>query len=227
MHNQNETRTPLQEDHEARRRKLLRLGAAVPMVVTLRPGASFGASATCLEKGVGAVDQARGEAAEKLAGAPDADEWVRARVDIVELQRIDFEAKGLQDARIEGKYVLGTDGVTYWRVDAGSPGVGPTIASTKSSPRVSDGAGGFGKDAPVSAEYNTSNVTANTVEKRWALIKVDPTTGEPLGYSWEPQAMNGVVLSVGCFSSLNPGLARYDGGFGGIGSFVKRVLGLS
>lgn len=224
-----ETKTPDPSDHEIRRRRLLRLGAAAPMVLTLRPGASFGASMLCTEKGLDAADAARAESAEKLAVSPDADEWVRAQVDVVELHRIDFAANGSEDTRIEGKYVLGTDGTTYWRVDSGSPGAGPMIASAKSTPRVSLGdSGTVGKDAPFTGDYNTSNAIATPIEKRWALIKVDPKTGDPLGYSWEPQAVGGVVASDGCFASINGVQARYRGVFGGpLGVYVKRVLGLT
>ncbi len=227
MTQQNEKK-PDQPLHEAHRRKLLRLGAAAPMVLTLRPGASFGASMLCTEKGMDAADAARAEAADKLATSPDADEWARAQVDILELHRTDnFDGGSLEDNVIEGRYVLGTDGSTYWRVDSGSPGVGPTIASAKSTPRVSFGTGGaVGKDGPFSADWNTSNAQGTVVEKRWALIKVDPKTGDPLGYSWEPEAIGGVATSVGCFHSLHPGVARYTGGWDGIGAYLKRVLGL-
>ncbi len=216
-----------QEQHEDRRRKLLRLGVAAPMVLTLRPGSSFGASANCTQK-LGAADQARAEAAEKLATSPDADEWVRAQVDIVELYRNDLSSGSLADSRVEGKYVLGTDRYTYWRVDSGSPGVGPLMASTKSTPRVSDGgADALGKDAPVGGDFNVDNASATPVEKRWALIRIDPQTGIPLGYSWEPQAMGGVLASVGCWASLNPGIGRYTGTWDGLMAYVKRMLGLS
>lgn len=227
MYNQKETMTPAHEGHEARRRRLLRLGAAAPMVFTLRPGASFAASTLCTEKAT-AADQARAEAADKLAASPDADEWVRAQVDIVELQRIDFDSNAPDGNRIEGRYVLGTDGSTYWRVDGGSSGVGPLMASTKSTPRVSDGGDGvLGKDAPVGGEYNTSNAIATPIEKRWALIRIDPRTGAPLGYSWEPQAIGGVMASVGCFHSINPGVERYTGAWDGLTAYVKRVLGVT
>lgn len=226
MQNRKET-TPDSTDHEVRRRRLLQLGTAAPMVLTLRPGASFGASMSCAEK-ADAADTARAEAAEKLTVSPDADEWVRAQVDVVELHRVDFGANP-QDTLIEGRYVLGTDGSTYWRVDSGSPGTGPMIASAKSTPRVSFGdTGAVGKDAPVGGEYNTSNAIATPIEKRWALIKVDPKTGEPLGYSWEPQAIGGVATSDGCWASMHAGEARYRGVFGSsLSSYVKRVLGLS
>ncbi len=232
MQNQKESMTPAEIGaHEARRRKLLRLGAAAPMVLTLRPGSSFGASIACTEKAQNAADAARAESAEKLAMSADADEWVRAQVDVLELYRTDFDTtkSSLDSGKIEGKYVLGTDGSTYWRVDSGSPGAGPMIASTQSTPRVSDGAGSaLGKDSPSSTDsFNTSNVTARPVEKRWALIKVDPKTGDPLGYSWEPQALNGIAVSDGCFASMNVGAAQYRGVFGGpLGAYVKRVLGL-
>ncbi|HEY0877338.1 MAG TPA: hypothetical protein VGE10_02705 [Zeimonas sp.] len=173
-----------------------------------------------------AADAARAAAAEKLATAPDADEWVRAQVDIVELRRIDFDANSLQDNLIEGKYVLGTDGSTYWRVDSGSAGVGPMIASAKSTPRVSLGDGDLiAKDA-FSADWNTSNAEATPVEKRWALIKVDRQTGEPLGYSWEPKAASGLEVSAACWASVNPGVGRYTGTWDGLGAYVRRVLGL-
>ncbi|MCD6680675.1 MAG: hypothetical protein LT102_08490 [Burkholderiaceae bacterium] len=225
MKNSSETNAS-QGQHEARRRNLLRLGAAAPMVLTLRPGASFAASMLCTERGLDAADAARADAAEKLATSPDADEWVRAQVDILELHKIDFNGNGPQDTLIEGKYVLGTDRTTFWRVDGGVGG-GPMIASAKSTPRVSFGDGGaIGKDASFSGDWNTSNAQGSPIEKRWALIKVDPKTGEPLGYSWEPEAIGGVATSVGCFHSLHPGVARYTGGWDGIGAYIKRVLGL-
>ncbi len=226
MDTPNET-TPARQQHEARRRNLLRLGAAAPMVLTLRPGSSFAASMLCTEKAMDAADAARADAAEKLTTSPDADEWVRAQVDILELHRIDFDANGPQDTLIEGKYVLGTDRSTFWRVDSGSPGVGPMIASAKSTPRVSFGNDAIGKDASFSGDWNTTNAQGTPIEKRWALIKVAPKTGEPLGYSWEPEAIGGVPTSVGCFHSLHPGVARYTGGWDGIGAYVRRVLGLS
>lgn len=226
MYNQKEAMTPAQEDHEARRRKLLRFGVAAPMVLTLRPGSSFGASATCVQK-MGAADQARAEAAEKLATSPDADEWVRAQVDIVELYRNEVSAASLMDSKVEGKYVLGTDQLTYWRVDGGSPGFGPQMASTKSTPRVSDGgAGVLGKDAPVSADFNIHNTIATPIEKRWALVKFDPNTGTPLGYSWEPQAINGFCISAACHASIS-GLVRFNGTWDGLAAYAKRVLGIT
>jgi hypothetical protein len=224
MHNEKETVTSAQGAHEARRRRLLRLGAAAPMVLTLRPGASFGASMLCTEKGIGTADAQRAELAEKLVASPDADEWARAQVDILELHRLELDGN---DTLIEGKYVLGTDGRTFWRVDSGNAGAGPTIASAKSTPRVSYGSGGLiGKDASFSADWNTSNAQGTPVETRWALIKVDPKTGEPLGYSWEPEAFGGVAASVGCFHSLHPAVGRYTGGWDGIGAYLKQVLGL-
>jgi hypothetical protein len=231
MKNSSET-NPTQGQHEARRRNLLRLGAAAPMVLTLRPGASFGASLLCTEKGQDAADAARAQQAPKIAASPDADEWVRAQVDILELHKIDFNAKGPQDTLIEGQFVLGTDRTTFWRVDSGSPGVGPMIASAKSTPRVSFGTGdAIGKDASFSDDWNTSTAQGTPIEKRWALIRVDPKTGEPLGYSWEPQAANGTEVSDACWASVNAmsgGEGRYRGVFGGpLGSYVKRVLGLT
>lgn len=226
MYSRKETMTQAQnEQHEDRRRKLLRLGVAAPMVFTLRPGSSFAASTNCAQR-LGAADQARAEAADKLATSPDADEWVRAQVDIVELQRNDVGLQTLEESRIEGRYVLGTDGVTYWRVDSGSPGVGPLMASTKSTPRVSDGgAGVLGKDAPMSAEFTVDNTVATPIEKRWALVKFDPNTGTPLGYSWEPQAINGICISDACLASMS-GLVRFEGTWDGLTAYVKRVLGL-
>lgn len=212
---------PAEPSHEARRRHLLRLGVAAPMVLTLVPGSSFAASAAMCAQKQNGFDQQRGELAGKLVESPD--EWIRVQVDIVTLR------PNFGEGTIEGEYVLGTD-QQWWRVDSGGS-MGPLVASAKSTPRVSYGSGGLvGKDTPSSdGQYTLANASiADVVEKRWAMIKVDPDTGQPLGYSWEPQAAGGIFATTGCAASLMGISERYTGGFGeGLTAYVRRVLGLT
>ncbi|MCD6671590.1 MAG: hypothetical protein LT106_01935 [Burkholderiaceae bacterium] len=216
--------SPAEPSHEARRRNLLRLGVAAPMVLTLVPGSSFADSAAMCARKQSGFDQQRGELANKLAQTPD--EWIRVQVDIVTLR------PAIGEGKIEGEYVLGTDQQTWWRVDSSGSAAGPLVASAKSTPRVSYGSGGLvGKDTPsTDGQYTQANATvADLIEKRWALIRIDPNTGQPLGYSWEPQATAGILATTGCATSLMAISERYTGGFFGDGltAYIRRVLGLT
>lgn len=221
MHNANEESLTTREPGrlEPSRRNLLRLGAVAPMVLTLRPGSSFAASTTCTST-TSAADTARGEAANKLT-ADDSDEWVRAQVDLVELERV---ADTSEAAKIDGLFVLGTDGYTYWRVDTEGASTGLLMDSMKTTPRVTwGGRSALLAKTPGSSDFNTGNVVSTTVARRFALIRVDPETGMPLGYSWEPQAVSGILVSDGCFASMNM-RAPFRGTFAELADYLRAMF---
>jgi len=109
---------PAEPSHEARRRNLLRLGVAAPMVLTLVPGSSFADSAAMCARKQSGFDQQRGELANKLAQTPD--EWIRVQVDIVTLR------PAIGEGKIEGEYVLGTVQQTWWRGESSGSAAGPS-----------------------------------------------------------------------------------------------------
>src|SRR5215475_9473346 len=89
------------------------VGVGVPLVLTVGPGSAIARSSNqaCLSR-----DADRANAGMKkpvVMTQIDADDWLRVQVDLVELS----VWQGAELKALPGKYFLGTDKSTYWRLD--------------------------------------------------------------------------------------------------------------
>lgn len=101
----------------------------------------------------------------------DNDDWLRVKLDLCELSVY----SGNKLRTLEGKYFLGADNLTYWKV------AGMTASPT---------------------EYTVHTCSARkTGEFRYALVYVDPL-GNQVGYAM--QQNGGQAITGSCWTSLKP-----------------------
>ena len=111
------------------RRKLLLGSAAAPLILTVRQASAHAKASNmaCLGKD-GHGNNYNHKPDDILASNPHADEWMRAKCDVVELTVWDHDKKkwlGLKDDR----FFLGFDKSTYWKLDKHAPYSAPASAS--------------------------------------------------------------------------------------------------
>ena len=96
------------------RRRLLKGSLAAPLVLTVRP-----ASATAITSAAACFDRcgiiAQEKRPPKLAAVMHTDEWMRVECDVFRL------APAMGKDHYSGKYFLGFDRHTYWRLDDRNP----------------------------------------------------------------------------------------------------------
>jgi hypothetical protein len=172
------------DDRNSARRKLLKGALAAPAVFAVRP-----ASAQAMNSVVACMARDAQKAAlpprpaELVAG--DADDWVRMRLELYELQV--FQGSALKT--LPGRYFIGSDRSTYWRIlDARAGMMGA-------------------RAAPMYVTASQTNFTVGSVaaratgESRYALVFFDSAGGET-GFAWERNGGN--PLTSSCFTSLRP-----------------------
>jgi hypothetical protein len=155
------------------RRSLLKGALAAPVILTVCPAPAL-ARATGLACMVRDAQKAEIPPTPAPMVSSDSDDWVRLRVDMMELSV--FEGAKLK--KIEGKYFLGVDKATYWQVQDLDPQrifVSPT-------------------------SYTVHNVAARrTGESKYALLHIDSDLQEA-GFAMERRGGNPITLS--CWTSV-------------------------
>jgi len=111
---------------EKLRRKLVLGSAAAPLVLTIRQASAHAKTSAmaCLGKnGYGHKPD------HILVSDPHADEWVRAKCDLLELTVWDHDKKKWVELK-DRKFFLGFDKSTYWQLDKHNPYTAPASASS-------------------------------------------------------------------------------------------------
>jgi hypothetical protein len=105
------------------RRKLLKGSLAAPVVLTVRPASATGVASAvaCLRR---CETAAKDYPPAKFSYASHGDEWMRVKVDTCRL------APSVGKPFWSGKYFLGFDQHTYWRLDDKDPYNKPAVATT-------------------------------------------------------------------------------------------------
>jgi hypothetical protein len=155
------------------RRSFMKGSVAAPLVLTVGPAAARARASNiaCINRD---ADRAATASPRPAAVAMvDADDWLRTRIELVELN-----VWGEHSSKpLPGKYFLGADRRTYWKLDESS--VTPTATPTS---------------------YTTSNCSARrTGERRHALVYVDPR-GHTRGYAFETNG--GTPVTGSCWTSV-------------------------
>lgn len=153
------------------RRRLLKGSLAVPVVLTVRP-----ASATAITSATACMDRCDKVAKEtnpqKIADALHKDEWMRVEFDVCRV------SPGAGKSFYSGKYYLGFDKYTYWRLDDRNPYYMPAVES----------------------EYNKGSCYAEkTGQKMYGMAYVDKT-GVIKGFAWENK-WGGSPATWSCYTS--------------------------
>lgn len=154
------------------RRRLLKGSLAAPVVLTVRPAsATAAASATgCLK-----VCQANAEGRNiaPMSAVARSDEWMRVEVETYRL------APAVGKDFYGGKYFLGFDRQTYWRLDDSNPYYGP---------------------AKPTQHTKGSCYSEKTGQKMYGVGYVGPT-GEIKGFAWEGKSY-GSPATWSCYTSV-------------------------
>jgi hypothetical protein len=156
------------------RRKLLKGSLAAPLLLTLRPAGAqaLRSAAVCVRR-----DELRGADLRRPQELTllEEDEWLRARVNLVELQRFNSN-QGLDT--LEGKFFIGSDNTRFWRLqEAGPKGL-----------------------FAVPTNYTVHDVVPrSTGEVRFALVSIGPD-GQPNGYLLERRG--GFAITGSCWHSF-------------------------
>jgi hypothetical protein len=153
------------------RRRLLKGSLAAPVVLTVRP-----ASATAITSAAACFDRCKTRADEtkppKLSRALHSDEWMR-----VELAECKL-APAVGKPYYSGKYFLGFDKYTYWKLDASNPYYAPAQPSN----------------------YTKGSCYAEvTGQKLYGIAYIDKS-GTIKGFAWENQSY-GSPATWSCYTS--------------------------
>lgn len=153
------------------RRRLLKGSLAVPVVLTVRPASATAiTSATACYKRCETIAQEKRPA--KLAAAMRNDEWMRVECDVYRL------APAVGKDFYSGKYFLGFDKHTYWRLDDRNPYYYPAQSSNHTK---------------------GSCYAENTGQKMYAIAYVD-RTGSIKGFAWDNHH-HGTPVTWSCYTS--------------------------
>lgn len=153
------------------RRRLLRGSLAAPLVLTVRP-----ASATAITSATACLARCDIRAQEtrpaKLSSALRSDEWLRIEIDEWRL------APAMGRSFYPGKYFLGFDKVTYWRLDDRNPYYSPAQPSN----------------------YTKGSCYAEKTGRKLYPLTYVSQTGEVKGYAWE-NTWGGKHATWSCYAS--------------------------
>jgi hypothetical protein len=153
------------------RRHLLKGSLAAPLVLTVRP-----ASATAITSATACLDRCKTKAQEtkppKMSDTMHSDEWMRCEVEVCRL------SSSVGKPFYDGKYFLGFDKVTYWRLDDRNPYYYPAQPSNYSK---------------------GSCYAEKTGQKMYGICYFDQT-GEMRGFAWDNQ-WGGSPASWSCYTS--------------------------
>lgn len=153
------------------RRRLLKGSLAAPVVLTVRPASATatGSAVACLKRSEAA---AKSDPPAPLAYGPNHDEYMRVTIDLSRL------APERGKAFYSGKYFLGFDKTTYWRVDDRRPY----------------------ERAPKPTEYTKGSChEEKTGERLYALAYVDKH-GNVVAFGVD-QNRNGSPVTTSCYAS--------------------------
>ena len=158
------------------RRKLLQGSAALPLVLTVRPasGEARTSVASCLQR------DAERRPEYILASTAQPDDWMRAKIDILELTIWDSDKKKWVELT-DRKFFLGFDKATYWECDRGDP---------------------WRRPASPSSYRRGMNVKEAKKGQRNALVYVSSPDGRVVGMAWERHG--GHHSTKSCWTSLVP-----------------------
>src|SRR5262245_54460778 len=153
------------------RRKLLKGSLAVPVVLTVRP-----ASATAITSATACKDRCETRAQEqkppKMSSDMHSDEWMRCEVEVCRL------SSSIGKPYYDGKYFLGFDKVTYWRLDDRNPYYYPAQPTNYSK---------------------GSCYAENTGQKMYGIVYVG-STWDINGFAWENKSY-GSPTTWSCYAS--------------------------
>jgi hypothetical protein len=153
------------------RRRLLKGSLAAPVVLTVRP-----ASATALTSATACLHRCEVAAQEKrppkMSSAAHSDEWMRVEVEECRL------APAAGKDFYNGKYFLGFDKHTYWRLDDRSPYAWPARPSS----------------------YTKGSCYAEKTGVRMHGIAYIDRSGKVAGFAWENQN-HGSPVTWSCYTS--------------------------
>lgn len=154
------------------RRRLLKGSLAAPLVMTVRPAsaAANGSAVACLRRSETA---AHADPPDRATPAGRRDEWVRIDIDLSRLAP--EQGKPFYD----GKYFLGFDQHTYWRLDDRRP---------------------FHGEARPTRYTRGSCYEQKTGERMQALAFID-ARGNVVDFGWAKQP-RGTPVMTSCYTSL-------------------------
>ena len=158
---------------EKTRRKVLKASAAAPLVLTV-PTASATAltSMTCRDRDAKLADP------NHILASPGADEWLRKKIDIVELEIYDWKQKTWNHLK-DRRFFLGMNNY-YWELDPTNP---------------------WSATATQRYEKRLGVREKSRVGERDALVYV-ATDGQVVGMAW--QKYGGTKIMKSCWCSMNP-----------------------
>jgi len=157
---------------KATRRQLLKGSLAAPLVLTARPASAWALSSAAACKTKDGEKAQYDQDLEKLSHY-SSDEWLRVEVDLC---RLKVYKKG-EWITLDGKYYLGADKATYWKVHES-----------------------YGKLTAEKSSYTVSNCSySKTGTKKYGLCYVDDALNE-VGYCWEPRG--GQSITKSCWWSI-------------------------
>jgi hypothetical protein len=158
------------------RRKLLQGTAAAPLILTVRPAAATARSSlvACIER------DAKRKPEYIMASNASRDDWMRTKVDILELTIWDSDKKKWVELK-DRKFFLGFDKTTYWECDRNDPWRSP---------------------AAPSSYRKGINVREEKKGDRDAIVYVSQSDGRVVGMGWEKNG--GYHCTRSCWTSLVP-----------------------
>ncbi len=117
-------RSPQTPHVQKLRRNLLKSAAGLPLVLTVRPASAQAKTslAACLHR------DEKHRVREVFTRDPQADEWLRAKLDMVELSYWDEDKRKWVDIE-DRRFYLGFDKSTYWQLDRHDPYRAPASPS--------------------------------------------------------------------------------------------------
>jgi len=155
------------------RRQLLKGSLAAPLVLTARPASAWALSSAAACKIRDEQTAQKYPGPEKLCDYAQ-DEWLRVDCDIHELKVY----KNYRWTKIDGKYFLGTDKTTFWKVNES-----------------------YGQLSGEKTSYTKNNCTSSkTGERKYGLCYVDDDM-HVCGYAWESHG--GKCITKSCWTSIN------------------------
>jgi len=158
------------------RRKLLQGTAAAPLILTVRP-----AAATARSSLVGCFDRDEKRTVDwVMQSSAYPDDWMRTKVDILELTIWDSDKKKWTQLT-DRKFFVGFDKTTYWECDPRDPWRSPA------SPSI------YRKGTDVKEEKKS---------ERDAIVYVSSPDGHVVGMGWEKNG--GSQCTKSCWTSLVP-----------------------
>jgi len=157
------------------RRKLLKGSAAVPLILTVRQASAHARTslAACLDKEV------KRKPSEVFTHSPHADEWLRAKIDVVELSFWDEHKRKWVDIE-DRRFYLGFDKSTYWQLDRHDPYRAPASPS----------------------KYRKGQVVREKKKGELHPLVSVRENGQVVGMAWEKHG--GMHLSKSCWASIIP-----------------------